>query len=48
MRTFYDFLGDVMHQGPCDLIERSSSCIIWVLGLGMLGLLAYAWVTAWF
>ena len=47
MRTFYNFLGEVMHQGPSDFLERSTPWIIGLLGAGMLGLMAYAWAAAW-
>lgn len=47
MRTFYNLLGDVMHQGPSDLMERSTPWIITILGAGMLALMTYAWASAW-
>ncbi len=46
MRTFYNLLGDVLHAGPSDPFERLGSWIVWGLGMGMLGLVAYAWMAA--
>jgi hypothetical protein len=46
MRTFYDLLGDVLHAGPSDPLERLTSWIIGLLGAGMLSLVAYGWVAA--
>jgi hypothetical protein len=46
MRTFYGFLGDFLRQPP-DWVDRSSPWIIGVLGTGILALLAYAVVSAW-
>jgi hypothetical protein len=47
MRTFYDLLGDVFHQGPSDFLERGTTWIITLLGAGMLALMVYAWLAAW-
>ncbi len=47
MRTSYGFLGDALHRGPSELLERSSGLIIAILGTGILGLMAYAIVAAW-
>jgi hypothetical protein len=46
MRTFYNIMGDVLHGGPSDSLERLNSWIIGLLGAGMLALVAYAWVAA--
>jgi hypothetical protein len=47
MRTLYNFLGDALHQGPSDLVERLTPWIITLLGAAMLALMAYAWLAAW-
>ncbi len=47
MRTLYEFFGEVIHQGPSDLLERGTTWIITLLGVGMLALMAYAWLAAW-
>jgi len=47
MRTLYNFFGDVLHQGPNDFLESITPWIITFLGAGMLALMAYAWLTAW-
>jgi hypothetical protein len=46
MRTFYKFLGDVLHAGPSEPLDRFTSWIIGLLGAGMLALAAYAWLAA--
>jgi len=46
MRTFYNFLGDVLHQGPSDTLERLTPYIIAILGAGMLSLMWYCWWTS--
>jgi hypothetical protein len=46
MRTFYEFLGEVLHAGPCEAIERLTSWIIGLMGAGILALMAYGWVAA--
>jgi hypothetical protein len=45
MRTIYSFFGDVMHDGPSDVVERLSPWIIALLGSGMLAVMTYAWWT---
>jgi hypothetical protein len=47
MSTFFNFLGDVMHRGPSDFLERQTDLIIALLGASMLGLMTYAVLTAW-
>ena len=47
MRTFYNFLGDALHRGPSDLLDRGTSLIIAILGTGFLALMAYAVLAAW-
>jgi hypothetical protein len=47
MRTFYNFLGDVLHHGPSDLLDRASSLIIAILGTAILALMTYAVISAW-
>jgi hypothetical protein len=47
MRTSFGFLGDVLHRGPSELLDRSSGLIIAILGTGILALMAYAIVAAW-
>ena len=47
MRTFYNFLGDSLHRGPSELLDRSSGLIIAILGTGILVLMAYAVLAAW-
>jgi len=47
MKTFCHVLGDVLHRGPSNLIERLSPWIIGVLGIGILGIMTYALIEAW-
>jgi hypothetical protein len=47
MRTFYNVLGEILHEGPTEQMERLTPWIIGVLGAGMLLLMAYAWAVAW-
>jgi hypothetical protein len=47
MMTIYNFLGDFLHRGPSDLLDRCSGIIILLLGTGILALMAYAILTAW-
>jgi hypothetical protein len=47
MRTFYNFLGDTLHRGPSELLDRCSPWIIAILGTGFLVLMTYAIVAAW-
>ena len=47
MRTFYQVLGELLHEGPPEGIERLTPWIIGVLGVGMLLLMGYAWAVAW-
>jgi hypothetical protein len=46
MRTFFQLLGDVLHQGPPAFVERLSPWIIAVLGGMILALMLYCWLTA--
>jgi hypothetical protein len=43
MRTVFHLLGDVLHQGPPQFVERLSPWIIAILGGLMLALLAYCY-----
>jgi hypothetical protein len=45
MRTFYDLVGEAMHQPPGEWMERLTPWIITVLGGGMVGLVVYSWWT---
>ena len=47
MRTLYHFLGDVLHRGPSDALDRLTPWIITLLGTAILALMAYCWLTAW-
>jgi hypothetical protein len=43
MRTFCQFLGEVLRAGPPEMVERLTSWIIALLGALILGIMAYAW-----
>ncbi len=47
MRTSFGFLGDVLHRGPSELLDRGSGLIIAILGTAILALMAYAVLAAW-
>jgi len=43
MKTLCHLVGDILHHGPSDTVDRLTPWIISVLGIGMLALMAYAW-----
>jgi len=43
MRTFFQFLADVLRAGPPEFIETLSPWIIGLLGALILGIMLYAW-----
>jgi hypothetical protein len=47
MKTSFGFLGDVLHRGPSELLDRASGLIIAILGAGILALMTYAVISAW-
>jgi hypothetical protein len=47
MRTFYHVVGDALRQGPPPVLERLTPWIIGALGTGMLALMLYALLAAW-
>jgi hypothetical protein len=43
MRTFYHLLGEALHRGPPELLERLSPWIILLLSTAIAAIMLYAW-----
>ena len=43
MRTFYQLMGEALHQPPPELLERLSPWIILLLSAAMAAIMLYAW-----